>query len=113
MVCTAGFELATRCTPYKCAALSDSIKRATAQHHGLVGRAFLEKVTRNTRDFCAMLEKINSLQMFSVEGAAAQDKRAAGRFAFIGLAGELATEYGLTGWQEVEAPKPRESDHPR
>lgn len=75
--------------------------------------AFLEKLTRNTRDFCAMLEKINSLQMFSVEGAAAQDKRAAGRFAFIGLAGELATEYGLTGWQEVEAPKPRESDHPR
>ena len=39
---------------------------------------------------------------------AQQDKRAAGRFALIGLAGELATEYGLTGWQEgdrVEAYK--------
>jgi putative DNA primase/helicase len=29
--------------------------------------------------------------------------RAAGRFALIGIAGELATEYGLTGWTEGEA----------
>ncbi len=50
-----------------------------------------------------MLEEIKSLQMFSAEGAEGQDKRAAGRFALIGLAGALATEYGLTGWQEGEA----------
>jgi putative DNA primase/helicase len=85
------------------AAFSDGIKRAAAQHHGLVGRAFLEKLTHDTRDFCAMLEEVKTLPMFSAEGGEGQDKRAAGRLALIGLAGELATEYGLTGWQEGEA----------
>ena len=85
------------------AAFSDGIKRTAAQHHGLVGRAFLEKLTHDQRDFCAMLEEIKTLPMFSAEGGEGQDKRAAGRFALIGLAGELATEYGLTGWQEGEA----------
>jgi len=32
-----------------------------------------------------------------------QEKRAANRFALVALAGELATEYGLTGWKEGEA----------
>ena len=85
------------------AAFSDGIKRTAAQHHGLVGRAFLEKLTHDTRDFCVMLEEVKTLPMFSAEGGEGQDKRAAGRFALIGLAGELATEYGLTGWQEGEA----------
>jgi putative DNA primase/helicase len=85
------------------AAFSDGIKRAAAQHHGLVGRSFLEKLTHDPRDFCSMLETAKSLPLFSAEGGEGQDKRAAGRFALIGLSGELATEYGLTGWQEGEA----------
>lgn len=85
------------------AAFSDGIKRTTTQHHGLVGRAFLEKLTHDARDFCAMLEEFKTLPMFSTDGGEGQDKRAAGRFALIGLSGELATEYGLTGWQEGEA----------
>jgi putative DNA primase/helicase len=85
------------------AAFSDSIKRSSSQHHGVVGRAFLEKLTHDERDFCSMLEEIKTLPMFSGEGGEGQDKRAAGRFALIGLAGELATEYGLTGWKEGDA----------
>ena len=85
------------------AAFSDGIKRTAAQHYGLAGRAFLEKLTHDQRDFCAMLEEIKTLPIFSAESGEGQDKRAAGRFALIGLAGELATEYGLTGWQEGEA----------
>jgi putative DNA primase/helicase len=85
------------------AAFSDSIKRAVAEHHGLVGRSFLEKLTQDARDFCHLLEEFKTLKDFSAEGGEGQDKRAAGRFALIGLAGELATEYGLTGWQEGEA----------
>jgi putative DNA primase/helicase len=34
-----------------------------------------------------------------------QDKRAAARFALVALAGELATEYGITGWEEGTAIK--------
>lgn len=82
---------------------SDALKRAAAQHHGMAGRAFLEKLTFDTTDYCAELEKIKALPTFASDGTEGQDKRAAARFALIGLAGELATNYGLTGWLEGAA----------
>jgi putative DNA primase/helicase len=80
------------------AAFSDALKKAAAQHHGPAGRAFLEKLTFDRRDFCAMLEDVKDAPIFGANGTDRQDKRAAARFALIGLAGELASEYGLTGW---------------
>lgn len=82
------------------AGFSDALKKAAAQHHGHAGRAFLEKLTHDARDFGALLEEVKALPLFATAGGEGQDKRAAGRFALIGLAGELATEYGLTGWPE-------------
>ncbi len=87
------------------AAFSDAIKRATAQHHGLAGRAFLEKLTFDTADYCVELDKIKALPFFATDGTEGQDKRAAARFALIGLAGELATQYGVTGWPVGDAVK--------
>lgn len=84
-------------------AFSDAIKRAAATHYGHAGRAFLEKLTRDGRNFCALLERIKGLQEFSVQGSEGQEKRAAARFALIALAGELATEYGITGWPPGDA----------
>lgn len=86
-------------------AFSDAIKRASVTHHGHAGRAFLEKLTRDNRDFCALLERIRGLPVLSGEGGEGQDKRAAGRFALLALAGEVATEYGVTGWPDGEAIK--------
>lgn len=86
-------------------AFSDAIKRASVTHHGHAGRALLEKLTRDNRDFCALLEKVKSLPHFSPDDGEGQDKRAAGRFALLALAGEVATEYGITGWPEGEAIK--------
>ena len=86
-------------------AFSDAIKRASVTHHGHAGRAFLEKLTRDSRDFCTLLERIKGLPVLSAEGGEGQDKRAAGRFALLALAGEVATEYGITGWPEGEAIK--------
>lgn len=86
-------------------AFSDAIKRASVTHHGHAGRAFLEKLTRDKRDFCALLERIKDLPVLSADGGEGQDKRAAGRFALLALAGEVATEYGITGWPEGEAIK--------
>jgi putative DNA primase/helicase len=80
------------------AAFSDAIKRTAAQHHGHAGRAFLEKLTFDTADYCVELDKIKALPLFATDGTEGQDKRAAARFALIGLAGELATQYGITGW---------------
>ncbi len=87
------------------AALSDAIKRAAVTHYGRVGRAFLDRLTHDSRDFAAYLEKLKGLPDFNRQDFEGQDKRAAGRFALLALAGELATEYGLTGWPEGEAVK--------
>lgn len=80
------------------AAFSDAIKRAAVQHHGHAGRAFLEKLTFDTTDFCVKLEEVKAAPLFATDGTEGQDKRAAARFALIGMAGELVTEYGVTGW---------------
>lgn len=86
-------------------AFSDAIKRAAVTHHGHAGRAFLEKLTRDKRDFCEYLERFKSLPELSADDGEGQAKRAAGRFALLALAGEVATEYGITGWPEGEAIK--------
>lgn len=87
------------------AALSDAIKRAAVTHYGRAGRAYLEWLTHDQRDFAALLERFKGLPDFNRQDFEGQDKRAAGRFALLALAGELATEYGLTGWPEGEAVK--------
>jgi putative DNA primase/helicase len=84
-------------------ALADAVKKAASQHYGAAGQAFLEKLTRDTRDFGGLLEEAKSLPMFDADGMSGQEMRAAGRFALIGIAGELATEYGLTDWPEGAA----------
>ena len=84
---------------------SDALKRSAVTHHGHAGRAFLEQLTRDGRDFCELLERIKALPNFAAEDGEGQDKRSAGRFALFALAGEIATEYGLTGWPEGEAIK--------
>ncbi|WP_367025421.1 DUF927 domain-containing protein [Methylococcus sp. ANG] len=84
------------------AALSDAIKRAAAVHHGHAGRAFLERLTRDDRDFCAFLEQIKVAPIWGDPGEG-QDRRAVARFALLALAGELAREYGVTGLTEGAA----------
>jgi putative DNA primase/helicase len=84
-------------------AFSDAIKRAAVKHHGHAGRVFLEKLTHDRRDLAELLERLKALPEFLIDGGDGQEKRAAGRFALIAMAGELATEYGLTGWPEGAA----------
>lgn len=86
-------------------AFSDAIKRAAATHYGHAGRAFLAQLTRDQRDFCELLERIKALPEFTAEGGEGQDKRGAARFALIALAGELTTEFGITGWPAGDAIK--------
>jgi putative DNA primase/helicase len=80
------------------AALSDYITGEALANYGHAGRAFLERLSYDDRDFCEILNQIKSLPAFRSNGTEGQEKRAAGRFAVIALAGELATEYGITGW---------------
>lgn len=87
-------------------AFSDALKLEAATHHGHAGRAFLEKLTRDHDDsFSAALDTIKGRNEFQAPGGEGQAKRAAGRFAVLALAGELATSYGITGWGTGEAIK--------
>ncbi len=85
------------------ASLANAIKDAWPKCHGVAGRAFLEKLTCDTRDFSTVLADFRQESAFAPPGAEGQEVRAGGRFALIAMAGELATEYGLTGWPEGEA----------
>ena len=87
-------------------AFSDALKLQAATHYGYAGRAFLEKLARDHEEsFSTALDAIKDLAEFQAPGGEGQAKRAAGRFAVLALAGELATRYGVTGWAEGEAIK--------
>lgn len=79
-------------------AFSDALKSAAGMHCGHAGRLFLSRLTLDSRDLGALLEAIKTRREFSPPGAEGQERRAAARFALVALAGELATEYGVTGW---------------
>lgn len=80
------------------AALSDHISSEALKNYGHPGRAFLERLTYEDCHLGERLNEIKSLPAFRSKGDDGQEKRAAGRFALVALAGELATEYGITGW---------------
>ncbi|MEQ1838434.1 MAG: DUF927 domain-containing protein [Candidatus Nitrotoga sp.] len=84
-------------------AFSDAIKTATVTHYGYAGRAFLEKLTRDKRNFGEYLERFKALPGLLAADTEGQARRAAGRFAMLALAGEVATEYGITGWAKGAA----------
>lgn len=83
---------------------SDAIKRAAATDYGHAGPAFLEKLTRDHEGcFSEALGAIKARPEFQTGSDEGQAKRAAARFAVLALAGEMATDYGVTGWQPDEA----------
>lgn len=83
------------------AAFTDALKTAAKTHYGSAGRAFLEHLSNDTGDISGYFEEAKTTPGFSVEDG--QHKRAAARLALIAIAGELATEYGITGWEQGAA----------
>lgn len=82
---------------------SDALKRAVSTNYGTAGRAFLEKLTRDTSDFAPTVESIRKKLLEQTRSTDGQPIRAATRLAVVALAGELATTYGITGWKEGSA----------
>ncbi|KGH31349.1 DUF927 domain-containing protein [Comamonas testosteroni] len=87
------------------AAFSSHLAREAGQCHGAVGHAFLQwaaqhsdTLARRVRDAAAVLS-----YAWVPSGASGQVARVAARFALVGVAGALATEAGLTGWDEGES----------
>jgi putative DNA primase/helicase len=78
------------------AALTERLKAECRTHYGRAGRAFLAALTADTSDHAAALADALVRPEFQTDDG--QAARAARRFAVIGLAGETATRYGVTGW---------------
>ncbi|MDM7322458.1 MAG: DUF927 domain-containing protein [Gammaproteobacteria bacterium] len=86
------------------AAFAQAIKDATDRHHGAIGRAWLERIVANREQWADTLRSIvDKFATMGGEGATGQVVRVAKRFGLVAAAGELATRYGLTGWQEGES----------
>lgn len=81
-------------------ALSQHLTRACETTFGTAGRAWLHWLTDNTEGLSRTLrERMDKTEAaFVPEAAAGQVQRVGRRFALVAVAGELATEAGLTGW---------------
>jgi uncharacterized protein (DUF927 family) len=83
------------------ARFSEAIQREAARFYGTAYPAFLARVVieRDTlqREFDKMRQQFESAQLTTKAGG--QAIRAATRFAAGGFAGEMATEWGITGWK--------------
>lgn len=84
-----------------------ALDRAISRHYGAAWLAFIQRlaVDRDAlgdelRAACKSFES-----KLLTDAAAGQARRVASRFALVGAAGELATQWGITGWQQGEAMK--------
>ncbi len=86
------------------AALATTCKRAAASAYGTAGPEFVRRLSSDgeTGDKARSMVE-NFIAGKDLRGADGQVDRAARRLGLIAAAGELATEFGLTGWREGEA----------
>jgi uncharacterized protein (DUF927 family) len=87
------------------AAFADSIKIAAQHNYGAVGIEFLRRIVASRTALATRLAK--EIKQFCDEvsppHSAGQVLRVAHRFGLVAVAGELATQYGLTGWPQGES----------
>ena len=87
------------------AALSDHLVSKAHQHYGTAGMAFIEYAVAHATTLPQVLQSnVSALarELCPME-AHGQVSRVATRFALVGVAGELATTAGITGWRPGEA----------
>ncbi len=80
---------------------SDTLQNNTSKYYGTAGTAYLNELVNDGRDFGGLHDA--ALSAFMSDDLQPQEKRAARAFALVALAGELATEYGVTGWEKRAA----------
>ena len=81
------------------ATFANRLRDATTQHFGHVGPAFVERLLTERDSWPELAAHVKELgARLAGGGADGQVQRVARRFALVAVAGELATEWGLTGW---------------
>ncbi|WP_230414501.1 DUF927 domain-containing protein [Collimonas silvisoli] len=87
------------------AALSDHLVSMSQQYYGVAGMAFIEwAVSHAAKLGEALRSRVNTLARdMCPADSHGQVFRVAARFALVGVAGELATGAGITGWEKGQA----------
>lgn len=80
---------------------ADTLKQETGLHYGHAGIALVRALVEDKRDLPGLYAKCCTIPGF--KGRDGLEDRAANSFALLGFAGELATEYGITGWSEGDS----------
>jgi len=87
--------------------LSQYLAQATKRNYGHASKAFIERVVEDMGGVAIQVQEMRS--RFSAEfvplNADGQVHRVADRYALVAAAGELATAWGITGWERGEAAK--------
>ncbi|WP_130537650.1 DUF927 domain-containing protein [Thiomicrorhabdus indica] len=84
---------------------AETLQANTGKYYGTAGIEFLNRLTDDlpkALDFFRMF-KDAFIQDHTPEGANSQVRRVLNRFAMVAAGGELATSYGITGWEKGEA----------
>lgn len=90
------------------AAFADRMRSATATTYGTAGPAFVEKFLQDSDEAKARARDIiqafhaTASRRFGLDGEG-QTQRATARLGLIAAAGEMATAWGVTGWQQGAA----------
>jgi uncharacterized protein (DUF927 family) len=87
------------------AAMALTLKESTNQFYGTVGMSWLQNLVANRQTLTPAITNFIKKFVDKVLGeqATGQITRVARRFALVATAGELATQFGLTGWQRGES----------
>ncbi len=93
------------------AAFSKLMNDLAVKHYGSPALGYLDQLVNNYDDVPRVVKEEQALFISAHLGddAGGQAHRAALRFALVSAAGELATQWGITGWQAGEASKAAEA----
>lgn len=81
------------------AVFAETLAAVVDEYHGTAGIAFLERLVTARDQVKDTLDTAYATLSRNLRAdASGQVKRAAGRFALVAAAGELATRWGITGW---------------
>jgi putative DNA primase/helicase len=81
--------------------IADYLKQSTSACYGMAGPAFIKKLLEDKDSLPDLYARLCNRPEFKSSDSV--ESRAAGIFSLIAMAGEKATEYGLTRWQEGDA----------
>jgi uncharacterized protein (DUF927 family) len=87
------------------AAVAIALKDAATRYYGSVGVEWLRLIVNDHEELAGVITDgiARFLEEVVPNGGVGQVERVARRFGLIAIAGEIATQYGLTGWAQEEA----------